>query len=40
MLLGVLASVATAVSPVEELYQKEKYMNACPDYRQYSMYGQ
>lgn len=41
LLWGLLVSVAMAVGPTaEEEYEKEKYREACPDYRQYSMYSQ
>jgi hypothetical protein len=40
ILWSLWASVAMAVGSAEELSQKEKYRDACPDYRQYSMYGQ
>lgn len=40
ILWGLFMSVTLAMGPAEEKYEQEKYRDACPDYRQYSMYSQ
>lgn len=41
LLWGLWMSVATGMGLTkEELYEKERFREACPDYRLYSMYSQ
>jgi meiotically up-regulated gene 157 (Mug157) protein len=39
LVCGLWVAVVVAGGSAEERWQKEKYMDACPDYRHYSMYG-